>query len=218
MPLFLGDLAMKAYAALIGVAGPPSSVGTLPVIVGAPPHVLDDVVTNTGMQGFDEAQGVLTTAAYGIDGGGVIPVGTLVSSHMIFLNSEGATLIRHGGVVWTFDGVIIGVMSDTGGALEAASTSELGNPLTNYTSTFLGSGPAAPFANRGLEGNNGTGQGPDDGYAVIAPNQIMISESVSEPGDWIRVVTAVPEPATFLLLVSGLAAASGIGWRARRRR
>ncbi len=42
-----------------------------------------------------------------------------------------------------------------------------------------------------------------DGYAILAPNQLRVSMLVTEPGDWIRVVT-VPEPATLLLLGTGL--------------
>ncbi|MEM8886317.1 MAG: PEP-CTERM sorting domain-containing protein [Planctomycetota bacterium] len=135
---------------------------------------------------------------------------------MIFLNSGGNDLLRHSGVVWTFDGVILGVMSDSGGNLEAASTFELGAPGTNYTVIFGGSGPAAPFSARGMEGNNGTGLGNADGYQLLAPNQLRVGMHVTEPGDWIRVVTMdpVPEPGTIVLVAGGAAC---ILWRRRRR-
>ena len=194
--LFVASFAARqAHATLISVTGPNSSAGTAPQIIAPPAHVLDDVVTNTGMQGFDEAQGVLTTAAYSHDDG-VISAGTLVNSHMIFLNSCRNNWLRHRNVVWTFANPILAVMSDSNGSFEAASTFELGAPTTNYTSTFFGSGPAAPFHLRGLEEN--------DSY-IVASNQITVSMGVTEPGDWIRVVTAVPEPATLgLLLIGGL--------------
>lgn len=80
--------AMPAHATLIGVVGGASSAETGPLIIGAPSDITDDSVTNTGMQGFDEAQGVLTTVAHTTDTG-VIAAGTWVDSHMIFLNSPG---------------------------------------------------------------------------------------------------------------------------------
>lgn len=196
-----------AQAALISVAGGPSSMGTLAAIIPAPSDALDDIVTNTGMEGFDEAQGVVTTVAHGIDGGGFILVSTLVDSHMIFLNSAGSPLLTHSSVLWTFDGLIIGVMSDSMGALEAASTFELGNPATNYTATFGGSGPAAPFPARGLEGG--------DSY-VVAGNTITVTMGVTEPGDWIRVVTRVPEPASLGLMGLGLIGTAFAAARKRR--
>jgi hypothetical protein len=185
-----------AQATLISVSGPTSTAGTAAAIIGAPSDALDDIVTNTGMQGFDERQDVLLAAPLAVDGG-VIAAGTRVNSHMIFLNSEGSTDISHRNVVWTFDGIVLGVMSDSGGTLEAASTALLGNPLTNYTTTFLGSGPAAPYAARGLEA------GSIDGYTQLG-NQLTVTMRVTEPGDWIRVVTAVPEPGTVMLLGLGL--------------
>ena len=204
-----------AKAVFISVAGPNSSAGTAPAIIGAPANALDDVTTNSGMQGFDEAQGVVTTVAHAIDGG-VIPAGTRVNSHMIFLNSQGTFALSHFGVDWAFANPIIGVMSDVGGTFEAASTFELGAPATNYTLTFGGSGPAAPFPNRGLEGNNGTGLG-GDGYQLLAANILRVGMFTTEPGDWIRVITAadLPEPATITLFGFGLA---GLGLAARRRR
>jgi hypothetical protein len=202
-------LAPLAHADLISVTGPNSSVGAAPLIISAPSDILDDFVTNTAMQGFNEAQGVFTTVPHAIDGGGSIPVGTLVNSHMIFLNSASSTAISHVNVLCTFDGAILGVMSNTSGTREAASTFELGNPVTNYTVTFPGSGPAAPFANRGIEGA--------DSY-LVSLNQITVNMAVTEPGDWIRVVTAVrvtpiPEPGYGVGVVLGL-----LGYSIRRTR
>jgi len=79
-------------------------------------------------------------------------------------------------VEWIFDGPILGVMSDAGGTLEAASSGILGATGTTY--------PGA-FSARGMEGG--------DSYSV-AGNQITVTMTASEPGDWIRVVTADTPP------------------------
>lgn len=204
-----------AHASIISVVGPNSNLGAAPSIIAAPTDALDDIVTNTGMQGFDEAQSVTTTVAHAHDFG-VIPEGTIVDSHMIFLNSLGNTRLSHYEVFWTFDGDILGVMSDGLGNLEAASTFELGSPTTNYTVTFPSSGPAAPFTARGMEGNRGCNNS-NDGYAIISSNTLCVSMLVTEPGDWIRVVTAtpVPVPAALPLLLLGV---GGLGFMARRKK
>lgn len=210
--LALGLLtASSASAAIISVAGPNSSAGTAPAIIGAPSSVLEDNQTNTGMQGFDEAQGVVLSQDYDTDQGSITQ-GTTVDSHMIFMNSVGNAQLTHSEVVWTFDGLIIGIMSDQGGVLEAASSAELGAAGTNYSTPFPGSGPAAPFGFRGLESNF-------DMYEING-NQLTIRMLVTEPGDWIRVVTApppgeeVPEPGTVVLFGAGL---FGFAWLRRKR-
>lgn len=194
-----------ASASIISVTGPLSSLGFAPEIIAAPSDVLEDFVFNSAMQGFDEAQGVVLPVAIATDQG-VIAAGRRVSSHMIFLNSDGRTRTEHFGVEWKFDGRIIGVMSDTGGTLEGASTAFLGAPGTNYT---VGApGEVAPFDNRGMEGV--------DAYVGVGTNTLVVDMFVTEPGDWIRVVTSpVPVPAAGLLLGSLLL---GGGFAASRRK
>jgi hypothetical protein len=211
--LAISVMAGQANGDILSVSGPDSLAGVAPAIIAAPSDALDDLVTNSGMQGFNEAQGAITTVAHGIDGGGSIAIGTEVDSHMIFLNSEGGTFLSHFQVDWMFSRAILGVMSDRGGTLEAASTFELGAPGTNYT---IGpAGEVAPFAARGIEAQ-GNGGGVTDGYLLLDPYTLRVDMRVSEPGDWIRVVTSgpvVPVPGAALLGMLGL---SVVGMKLRQ--
>ena len=181
--------ALPAQAALLGVTGSGA-------IITAPADVSDDAATNMMLEGFDEQQNVLLTSDLLVDGGSVM-AGATIDSHMIFLNSEGVTSLSSS-AIFEFTGNILGVMSDRGGRLEALSNSFLGAAGTVY--------PGA-FNSRGLEST--------DSYSIISPNMLSIRFQVSEPGDWIRVVTTseVPEPASLTLM--GLA---GLGLLSRRRR
>lgn len=146
-------------------------------IITAPPSVIDDApgAENTKQEAFNEAQSVVLPEDIEVDGGVIIPAGTTVDSHMIFLNTH----YGYGddfGVVWTFDAPILGVMSDTDGLLEAATNEFLKAPGTVYPGAFAG---------RGLELDI---EDQPDEYEVNG-NTITVGMHVGEPGDWIRVVT-----------------------------
>jgi hypothetical protein len=191
-----------ADATFVAVSGPQSSLGALAAIISAPSAVLDATVTNLGQEGFNERHGVVLTANISTDQGTIL-AGTRVDSHMIFFNQPDAEsgVNSHNGVMWTFDGTILGTMTDSPGLLEAASNSQLGSLTTTY--------PGA-FSARGLEGADAIS---------ISGNQLMVDVdmTVAQPGDWMRVVTTtVPEPGTSLIIGLGLAML-GVGATRRRK-
>lgn len=231
--------AVAGQAAVIGATGGESRIvdrtlavgdpnrvtsGNGPEIIDAPANVNDDVAFNIGLQAFNEAQFVTLTSDLDVDGG-VVDSGTVVSSHMIFLNSgpgdnpdlkisHGAGGDRNNPVSFQFDGEILGVMSAFNGEDEIGSSDFLGAGGTIY--------PTATFDARGLEGDPLDGGIMNDWYS-FSGDTISLGFVVTEPGDWIRVITAagagpvapVPVPASILLLGTAL---GGFGLMARRRR
>ena len=201
-------LAVPAGATIINVFDPDgSNLGGLAAIIPAPTDAGNNGAFGTAQQGFDERQGVVLPMDIVVDGLGIISLGTVVDSHMIFLNQEpgGPNVgIQHFKVEWTFGGEILGVMSQSRGEMEVATSAFLGVPGTLY--------PLAPFNARGMEGNDdgmgpaGDGTSGPDGYTILDPFRLRVGMGVTEPGDWIRVITRpqVPEPTTLALLGAGL--------------
>lgn len=188
--LILSLVASSAQAAILSV----SQGGK---IIPPPNDVGDNGFSDSHfMLGFDEKQNVLLSQPLQVDNG-FIASGKRVNSHMIFLNQPNDSfkffILRD--INWTFAGTILGVMSDNPSSLEAASSSLLGSPNTTYPSLHWG---------RGLEGD------PYDKYSGVGTNNLKVTMAVTQPGDWIRVITeaksveatSVPEPTSVLGLLT----------------
>lgn len=149
---------------------------------------------------FNEITGLVLSAALNV-GGVTLAAGTVVDSHMIFLNRDGSSNANPLDVSisqFSFSEAILAVITTSG--------------QVNSTSSLLGA-PGTTYGNLdGFEGN--------DYYQLIDSDTIEVGMYVTQPGDWIRVVTAsadtpaVPLPAGGLLLLSGLGAIGAL----RRRR
>tara|TARA_R110001583_G_scaffold171120_4_gene324642 strand:- start:4612 stop:5232 length:621 start_codon:yes stop_codon:yes gene_type:complete len=190
-------LSFQAQAAL--VSGPD---------IIAAVSVQEDSPTNTAQQAFNEKQSVLLGSAINVDGG-TIAAGTLVDSHLIFLNTQGSTR-KDDSQTWGFDGAILGVMSNSNGSL-MKNTNNLFAAFNDYFTT----GSSLPFSAAGLEQNNiNTG----DGY-FIHGLLLDLRMVVTEPGDWIRVITAsvseVPIPAAAFLFAPALLGFMGLRRKAK---
>ena len=184
--LFASALLMSFQAQAAIVSGPD---------IIAAVSVQEDSPTNTAQQGFDELQGVVLSRTINVDGG-TIAKGTKVDSHLIFLNTQGGTRAEDR-KRWVFSGDIIGVMSNESGSLMNDS-----NDLLAAFNDYFTTGSSLPFNAAGLEQNNiATG----DGYTVLGA-VLDLRMVVTEPGDWIRVVTVseVPVPAALWLFAPAL--------------
>lgn len=140
---------------------------------------------------FNEQQGVKLT-----DSIGGIAAGTLVNSHYVFYDPAGLNVL-FGNV--TFDSEVLGILT-TRSAL-SATDALLGLSDVNYLNPW----------NRGLEFLD---------YAGFSGNSAHFAFSAGSPGDYVRVLTAatpaVPEPATWAMMLLGFGAIGG-AMRARRR-
>lgn len=164
--------------------------------------VQEDSPTNNHQQAFNEKQSVYLNSAINVDGG-TIASGQTVDSHLIFLNSQGNARVDDT-QTWGFDGQILGVMSNFNGSLMNAT-----NGLFAAFGDYFTSGSSLPFAAAGLESNN---MASGDGY-IINGLLLDLRMVVTEPGDWIRVITASAVPVPAALFLFGPALLGFIGLR-----
>ena len=156
--------------------------------------------SSTEIQYYNEMQGVVLGSALTTDQG-VIAAGTAIDSHMFFLNRPGGGAVTSLRGTLTFATMVLGTISDEDGALMVLSD-YLGAPTT-YDN----------FNNRGLELGGGNAD-----VVTFLGDTVTAALNVTQPGDWVRVITvaAVPVPASILLLPLGLGALGAV--RRRRRK
>lgn len=150
-----------------------------PDLINPPAVIADDTpgATNNRQQAFDERQAVTLTGDVQCSNG-IVSAGEVVNSHMIFFNTPGVGLETDANRTWTFADEIICVMAERSGLYQGITDGVFGAPGTQYP---------GPFTSRGLE-TDGT-----DVYSVHG-DQITITMTAEEPGDWIRVLTKVTVP------------------------
>ncbi len=160
--------------------------------------LLEDGLNNAAQEAFNEAQGVVLAVDLAVNGG-VIASGTRVDSHVVFYNTPGisGSSVSH---TWTFSGQILGLMIDVDGGQMAASDGLFANGtyFTDVSNNPTDSGSG--FAYQGLEFNS---IHPDS--FTFSGNVLNLTTYVSEPGDWIRVITASPVPVPAAIWLFGFA-------------
>lgn len=181
----------------------------------APPSATGfDNFNDNDLRAFDEKQNLTLASALMLDSGLslVISAGTVVSSHLIVFDPPGAQRDAFqpslAGYV-DFDAPILGVIWR--GSTLTATNGLLGAPATTYlTPTGFGLESGSDFFTIAPLGN--------------ARRLTLNFLSATSPGDEIRVITsrlsppAVPEPATWLSIVTGFGIAGSILRRRSARR
>ncbi|MEE4208604.1 MAG: VPLPA-CTERM sorting domain-containing protein [Parvularcula sp.] len=190
--VFLGG---AASASIVGVGGAGLVFDTtgLTEVTNATPG------SNTNILGFDERQNVAVTTDLFVDSG-VNLNGLTVDSHMIFLNRATGSSLLDLTANFSFAGKILGVMTSRNGELHAASDQILGLAGVTYDT----------FNNRGFENTQDT--------VSFIGTELTTRMYVTQPGDWMRVVTeaaVVPLPAAGWMLLAGV---GGLAAMKRRRK
>jgi hypothetical protein len=154
-------LANTANAAIVG--------GTV-TIIPPPLNTGNDNQQINEILGFDELQHVTLTSDLVVDKpSGIIPAGTIVSSHYIIYDPPGTLTYITGNVI--LDQNVVGVIYST----EKLNNSDhLGLTTTNYLNPTL----------RGFETASG------DSATIIDPNTVSFDLGAGTPGDYARVITA----------------------------
>ena len=169
---------------------------------GSTDSVGSDNFQSDNLFGFDEMQDITLNEPLSVDKlvngqgsfePGTLPTGTQLASHYIFFDSKAIRTVK--GFV-RFDQDILAVITSED---DLADSDFLGQPDVHYINTFL----------RGLEAS--------DTIELTGPREITVSLTTATPGDYFRVVTAVPEPSTLVMASLFALLLAGAGRRRRRR-
>jgi len=152
----------------------------IPNPFGPPNSVGTDNFQSPNLFGFDEQQLAVLLSPLAVDvGGSSLPANTAVASHYVFFD-PGPTLNVLGTV--NFDSDVLAIIaSDT----NLSSSDFLSNPGVNYLNPTL----------RGLEVG--------DAVTISGPRQIAVNVTAGSPGDYVRVLTAMPQPPRLAILPVG---------------
>lgn len=164
-------------------------VGGTATEISPPANTGNDNQQIDELLGFDELQNVLLTSDLVIDKpAGIIPAGTVVSSHHIIYDPAGNSSIV-GDVV--LDQAVVGVIF-TRSSLN--DSDYLGLPGTNYLNPSL----------RGFESG--------DTASIVDANRVSFDLNAQSPGDYARIITASEEafPGPQVIMRSPQAAPGGV--------
>ncbi|MEL7082473.1 MAG: VPLPA-CTERM sorting domain-containing protein [Pseudomonadota bacterium] len=181
-------------------------------VIAAPGRVSNTTpADSTTIFAFNEAEGVIlandldavtgmSTVADPTPTSVTIGAGTAVDSHLVIFNSDAGRTQVNAMATFSFSQAILGLIID--GAGLAATNGELGAEGTSYGA--LDGLELGPNAN-------------SDEFEVVG-NTLFLNLTVTQPGEWVRVITAspavVPVPAAGFVLLGGLGALTLV----RRRR
>jgi len=167
-------------------------------VIATPGSVTNDLPDNAPViQGFNEKSNVLLAVDLVLQNytaaNTVAMAGTRVDSHMFFMNQESGAPdpVVETSAQFSFSSTVLGIITSDG-ALDATDTL-LGALGTTYE---------AGFTARGLEGGDSVS---------FAGNTVTLNFRLTQPGDWVRVITEadlapVPLPAGAPLMLVGLGA------------
>ncbi|MCS6986151.1 MAG: PEPxxWA-CTERM sorting domain-containing protein [Sphingomonadaceae bacterium] len=177
-------------------------------IIAPPATVAANAIEGFDYLGWNEKQNVVLTANVAVDflwatgSPGVVAAGTRVSSHGLLFDPPNKG--EKTAIGWVkFNQPIVGVIFRD-------------KPLVD--SDFLGSTPPTvytSYANRGLEVHPFHPGGRDKIFKIDAFT-LGFDQVALSPGDNMRVLTVVPEPTTWAMMIAGFGLV-GLAARARRR-
>lgn len=167
-------------------------IGGSVTIISPPLNTGNDNQQINSLLGFNELQYVTLVSDLVVDKpSGIIPAGTIISSHYIIFDPPGSSIAINGNVI--LDQKVIGVIYNT----DTLNDSDyLGLSTTNYLNPSL----------RGFETSSG------DAAEIAEPNKVFFHLTAGTPGDYARIITSssYTNPGPRFVMRNPLAAVGGV--------